>query len=230
LRKLKFYHYRKKKDKMRTYTLVASASALLLVCEVNGFSSVTTTPSLSSSALGMGYVPDGFTKESYAKLKAGEKKKKDDAAKKNLGRMGPKGFQSRSFQSFQEALEKGETTHLMPVFNAKEKVRAGKLKVEDIPYMQRGGNWDNTDVKGAKKVAWLKSDKSYAGGGFKKEQSVSIFGYGEGLDWTGGRSKKGPGPKDDMNAAKAAAVKMKKGYKAPSIYDGAEKKKFFGLF
>ena len=42
----------------------------------------------------------------------------------------------------------------MPVFNAKEKVRAGKLKAEDIPYMQRGGNWDNSDVKGAKKKGW----------------------------------------------------------------------------
>jgi len=33
-------------------------------------------------------------------------------------------------------LERGEAEHLMPVFNAKEKVRTGKLKVEDIPYMQ----------------------------------------------------------------------------------------------
>jgi len=48
------------------------------------------------------YVPDGFTKESYAKFKAQEARKKQEQAKKNLGRMGPKGFQSRSFQSFQE--------------------------------------------------------------------------------------------------------------------------------
>lgn len=65
-----------------------------------------------------GYVPDGFTKESYAKFKAEEAKKKQN---KNLGRLGPKGFQSRSFQSFQEALERGEATHLMPVLNAKER-------------------------------------------------------------------------------------------------------------
>jgi len=65
-----------------------------------------------------GYIPDGFTKESYAKFKAEEAKKK---AAKNLGRVGPKGFQSRSFQSFQEALERGETSHLLPVLNAKER-------------------------------------------------------------------------------------------------------------
>jgi hypothetical protein len=46
-----------------------------------------------------------------------------------------------SFQSFQEALEKGEASHLMPVFNAKQKIQSGELRPEDIPYMQRGGNW-----------------------------------------------------------------------------------------
>eukprot|EP00979_Chaetoceros_neogracilis_P005322 scaffold974_cov224-Chaetoceros_neogracile.AAC.4 len=109
-----------------------------------------------SSIIQFGYIPDGFTKESYAKFKAEEAKKKQ---KKNLGIMGPKGFQSRSFQSFQQALERGEASHLMPVFNAKQKVKKGELKVEDIPYMQRGGDWDNSDVKGAKKTKWLDSDK-----------------------------------------------------------------------
>ena len=47
----------------------------------------------------------------------------------------------------------------MPEFNAKDRVKKGELKVEDIPYMQRGGNWDNSDVKGAKKATWLPSDK-----------------------------------------------------------------------
>ena len=76
------------------------------------------------------YVPDGFTKESYAKFKAAEAKKKQ---KKNLGGLGPKGFKSRSFQSFQEALERGEAGHLMPVMNAKERVAKGELRPEDIP-------------------------------------------------------------------------------------------------
>merc|ERR1712127_955044 len=126
------------------------------------------------------------------KFKAKEQKKKDDIAKKNLGSMGPRGYQSRSFQSFQEALERGEAAHLMPVENAEARLKSGELKPEDIPYMQRGGSWDNSDIKGAKKARWLNSDKEYSEGGFKKEQSVSIFGYGKGLDWTGARDREGP--------------------------------------
>ena len=98
--------------------------------------------------------------------------------------------------------------------------------------MQRGGAWDNSDVKGAKKKRWLGSDKDYASGGFKKEQSVSIFGYGEGLDWTGSRVRSRP-----PESAPGAAPKFGKNYKAPNVKDikkksgGEEKKKgFFGLF
>jgi len=160
------------------------------------------------STIRMVYIPDGFTKESYAKFKEEERKKN---AKKNLGGVGPKGFKSRSMQSFQEALERGEAEHLLPVMNAKERVAKGELKLEDIPYMQRGGAWDNSDVRGAKKKRWLPSDKEYANGGFKKEQSVSIFGKGEGLDWTGTRSRTGP-------------TQPTSSQKQP------EKKKFFGLF
>ena len=53
--------------------------------------------------------------------------------------------------------------------------------------MQRGGKWDNTDVKGARnQKRWLGSDKEYASGGFKKEQSMSIFG-GANLPWATGK-------------------------------------------
>jgi hypothetical protein len=38
-------------------------------------------------------------------------------------------------------LERGEATHMMPVENAKEKLRKKEIKLEDIPYMQRGGSW-----------------------------------------------------------------------------------------
>lgn len=174
-----------------------------------------------------GYVPDGFTAESYKKFKESEAKKN---AKKNLGSLGPKGFKSRSFQSFQEALERGEAEHLLPVDFAKERIARGELKPEDIPYMQRGGSWDNSDIKGAKKKRWLSSDKEYASGGFRKEQSVSIFGYGGGLDWTGKNTPGGP-----SESVRGAAPKFKKNYKAPNIADmtagAAEpKKKFFGLF
>ncbi|KAL7545025.1 hypothetical protein ACHAWF_008397 [Thalassiosira exigua] len=169
------------------------------------------------------YIPSGFTKESWAKFKAKEAEKKQA---KNLGRMGPKGFQSRSMQSFQEALERGEAAHLMPMMNAKERLRKGEINEDDISYMQRGGAWDNSDVKGARRKNWLASDKSYADGGYKKSQSVSILGEGGGLDWTGKRDRAGP----------TQGVKLGKNYKAPNVAqmrDGAPekpKKKMFGLF
>jgi hypothetical protein len=150
--------------------------ALAAVLGVQSFSSSSLATSRSSATQADAYVPSGFTPESYKKFKEQEAKK----AKKNLGGMGPRGFKSRSFQSFQEALEKGEAGHMMPMFNSKAKLKSGEIKMEDIPYMQRGGSWDNSDVKGAKKVKWLGSDKEYSSGGFKKEQSVSVWGYGEG--------------------------------------------------
>lgn len=73
--------------------------------------------------------------EEYKKLKEKENAEK---AKKKFGAFGPQSFKSRSLQSFQTDLEKGKAGHLMPVFNAKEKLKAGQLKQEDIPYMQRG--------------------------------------------------------------------------------------------
>lgn len=101
--------------------------------------------------------------------------------------------------------------------------------------MQRGGAWDNSDVKGARKMKWLQSDKEYAAGGFRKEQSVSIFGKGEGLDWTGTRARSRP-----PESAPGLAPKFAKNYKAPNVKDiknGAsakdekkKKKKLFGFF
>ena len=189
--------------------------------------------SVSRSRL-YGYVPSGFTPAQYKKFQADEAKKKK-TNKASLGGVGPRGFKSRSMQSFQEAMEKGEATHLMPVFNAKERVKRGEIKVQDIPYMQRGGNWDNTDVKGAKKKGWLKSDKEYSAGGFKKEQSVSIFGKGEGLDWSGKRARSGP-----AESIPGAAPKFGRNYKAPNVgslkgktnsdQGTGKKKKMFGFF
>ena len=94
------------------------------------------------------------------------------------------------------------------------------------PYMQRGGAWDNSDVKGAKKMKWLSSDKEYASGGFRKEQSVSIFGTGVGLDWTGTRGRSGPG-----ETIPGKAVPKPKNYKPPNVKDlAAEDKPKKGLF
>lgn len=82
-------------------------------------------------------------------------------------------------------MEKGKAGHLMPVFNAKEKVKKGLIKPEDVPYMQRGGAWDNSDVKTAKKREWTESDKRYEAG-----QAAPAN-----VDWTGKNMPKG-GPKN----------------------------------
>ena len=213
---------------MRTVTIAAAATTLAVASAFQS-TPLSSPPQVAVTTTALnGYIPSGFTKESWAKFQSKEADKKK---KQNLGRMGPRGYQSRSFQSFQEALERGETTHLLPVENAKARLASGELKPEDIPYMQRGGSWDNSDLKGAKKVSWLKSDKEYSDGGFKKSQSVSIFGEGAGLDWTGKRDKSGPsGP--------VSGVKLGKNYKAPTVNqlkgknasEAPPKKKLFGLF
>jgi hypothetical protein len=214
--------------KVGAHVPLALAALLLATFSSEAFISVSNVRSIGTSTEIFGYVPAGFTQESYKKFKEEEAKKK---SKKNLGGVGPRGFKSRSMQSFQEAMERGEAAHLLPVMNAKERVAKGELRAEDIPYMQRGGSWDDSDVKGAKKKRWLASDKDYASGGFRKEQSVSIFGYGEGLDWTGKNARKGPSPESVFGAA----PKFGRNYKAPNVNDmtkdsGDSKKKLFGLF
>mmetsp|Transcript_20942 Transcript_20942/g.48368 ORF Transcript_20942/g.48368 Transcript_20942/m.48368 type:complete len:191 (+) Transcript_20942:122-694(+) len=135
-------------------TLFFAASVVAFAPQLSTRSKVTR----QLTKVGMGYVPAGFTPEQWKKKQEAEKVKKQS---KNFGAYGPQGFQSRSLQSFQQDLEKGKAGHLMPVFNAREKMKSGQIKKEDIPYMQRGGNWDNSDVKGAKKKSWNASDKKY---------------------------------------------------------------------
>lgn len=113
---------------MKTFSVLTSS---LLCVLAQSFTTTTLPNSRVSQVVSYGYVPSGLTPEQYKKLKEAEAKK--NAKKKNLGGLGPKGFKSRSFQSFQEALERGEAEHLLPVFNAKERVRRGELKEEDIP-------------------------------------------------------------------------------------------------
>lgn len=213
---------------MKTTTAVAT---LFLVAGAQAFTTTSHQPAAmtrpETSALNMGYVPDGFTATSYKKFKAEEAKKK---ATKNLGGVGPRGFQSRSMQSFQEALEKGEAEHLLPVFNANERIKKGELRPEDVPYMQRGGKWDNTDIKGARnKKNWLKSDKDYAAGGYKRDENY-ILGFG-GIDWTGKGARSGP------ESSTSAMPKVNKNYKAPNVNsmkgvgnNKPEKKGLFGLW
>lgn len=96
----------------------------------------------------MGYVPDGISKEEYERMKKAEAAKR---SKREFGKAGARGFESRSMQSFVAALEKGEAKHLMPV--DPKKVRSGEIALKDVPYMQRGGSWDNSDLKGKK--GWM---------------------------------------------------------------------------
>jgi hypothetical protein len=219
-------------------TSVALFAASIFQGQVLSFQGTSSSARVGSHSALFGYVPDGFTKESYAKFKEEERKKQ---AKGNLGAVGPRGFKSRSMSSFIEAYERGETPHLFPMENAKEKLAKGEIKMEDIPYMQRvGGQWDNSDVKGAKKLRWLQSDKKYEAYGEKRAQSFSILGVGKGLDWTGSRDREGP---------PQPVRKLDKNYKPPSIYDDSKsttskktsepaaedrqqqpKKKLFGLF
>jgi len=92
-------------------------------------------------------------------------------------------------QAWQEAYEKGQATHAFAPFGYREAAKKGKLRKEEIPYMVRGGSWDNSDVFGAKRLPWMKKDKEYARGGYKREQSASILGSGPGFDWTGSRPR-----------------------------------------
>jgi hypothetical protein len=158
----------------------------------SGFSPIATTSSLAASALAQSsarastfqlnaYVPSGLSPEEYRKIQENDRKMMG----KDLGRVGPRGFKSRSMQAWQQAYERGEATHAIAPFGYRELLKEGKISKKDVPYMVRGGSWDNSDVQGAKRLKWLKTDREYANGGYKKEQSVSILGNGPGFNWTG---------------------------------------------
>jgi len=164
----------------------------------------------------MGYVPDGLSAEQWKKMQEAEK-----AKMKNLGRVGPRGFKSRSFQAWQEAGGK----HLFPV--DPKKVASGEIPLKDVPYMQRKGAWDNSDLVGkdpnASKLIVKKSklDVEYEGGGYRKEQSISIFGGAplpwvqryQPMDWevaTGRKKQTGPRSKLEGGLSKEEIEQMKK--------------------
>ena len=128
---------------------------LALVAGAAGFVAPPTAGAAPAAAARAGalhaYVPDGMTAEQWAKVKAKEK------TKGNLGANGPRGYRSRSFESYQKSLESGDkTAKNMPVFFAKEKLARGEITKADIPYMQRGGSWDNSDIKGIR--GWYSSN------------------------------------------------------------------------
>lgn len=77
---------------MKKATTYILAFVLTLVTSTAAFLPSKIATERMSNVVRFGYIPDGFTKESYAKFKAAEAKKKE---KKNLGRMGPKGRNPR---------------------------------------------------------------------------------------------------------------------------------------
>ena len=151
-------------------------------------SSTTSTTTTTTTTTLQAYIPSGLSADQYKQIK------KQDAAKtkgKDLGRVGPRGFQSRSMQAWQEAYEKGLVDHAFaPIGSFRQKLRDGTMRPQDVPYTLRpGGKWDNSDVAGAPRRRWLPTDRKYARGGYKKQQSVSILGSGPGFDWAGTRSR-----------------------------------------
>merc|ERR1711998_391135 len=100
----------------------------------------------ASQVTTMEYIPSGLTKEQWKKIKAKEK-----SANKNLKFDGTSGmkFRSRSMADFLEGREKGLYKYNMPLEgDVKKLLREGKIKPEDVPYMQRpGGMPDGSDLK-----------------------------------------------------------------------------------
>jgi hypothetical protein len=128
------------------------------------------------------YVPDGLTEADYEKIKQADKEKLG----KDVGRLGTRGFKSRSLKGWQEALDRGEVEHQMAPLGYQKQLKDGTIHKRDVPYMVRqGGSWDNSDVVGAHRVPWHATDTAYAKGGYKKELSASILGSGPGFNWTG---------------------------------------------
>ena len=200
-------------------------------------------------------VPDGMSAAQWKALQAKEKKERE---KKDFGAGGARGFKSRSMQSFMLAYEKGEAQHLFPV--DPQKVRKGEIALKDVPYMQRGGSWDNSDLRGKK--GWMNTGfgmLAYNDGKAQKAKankydakynnlkpSISIFGTDVSMDWTGkgakqdngvaARAKKNGISADQQMWRDAGALsteqarKRRGGQPKLKIGNQQQEKKFFGLF
>mmetsp|Transcript_20868 Transcript_20868/g.54374 ORF Transcript_20868/g.54374 Transcript_20868/m.54374 type:complete len:237 (+) Transcript_20868:200-910(+) len=163
-------------------TLVATALALV--------PPATTAPGLTKLSA---YVPSGMSAAEWKKI---QDKEKQQRTGKNFGAGGARGFKSRSFNSFVDAMERGEATHLFAV--NPDEVRKGNIALKDVPYMQRGGSWDNSDLKGKK--GWMKTGfgmTAYNDGKAEQKRELAsdkkynnikpdIGFFGEALNWGGG--------------------------------------------
>merc|ERR1719247_3344901 len=225
-----------------------AAAVLALAASVTGLQGPQ-TKSVSKVVLN-GYVPSGMSAEQWKKM---QQKEKQANAKKNFGAGGARGFKSRSFNSFVEAMEKGEADHLFAV--DPRKVKSGEIALKDVPYMQRGGSWDNSDLAGkkgwqktgfgmtayndgkAEKKKELDSDKKYNG----LKPDIGIFGTT--MNWSGkgasgddlaARAKKNGVSADQQMWRDSGALgkkdieKMRKRGSQANI--NQPEKKFFGLF
>jgi hypothetical protein len=174
-----------------------------------------------SRLLKMEYIPDGLSKEQWAKIKA---KETEENKNKNLGAVGITKFKSRSF----EAWQKSGQTHLFPVDS--------KTPVEARPYMQRtGGSADGSDLKSrglkgkdqAKAFEKTQIDAKYEQ--LEKEGKLRSSPFS--IPWTAGEAEK-------LTAANLAEKKKSMANKSPT--KGATKiqeppaeparKKLFGIF
>ena len=169
-----------------------------------------------------GYVPDGIEPEEYEKIK-----KKEATASKKTDR---KTYKSRSFNSFVEAMEKGQATHLFPV--DPRRIKSGEVPIEDVPYMQRsGGAWDGSDLKGnalrrAKKKQsqgfyragrWLKSDFEYEKRDKKEKKFLWFFNRKDSKDSVEERAKRNKISKDEQLWRDAGALSSKEVSKLKKI-------------
>ena len=192
-----------------------------------------------------------MSKEEWAKI---QKKEVEAKKTKKFGLGGARGFESRSMQSFQEARERGEADHLFPVNPAD--VASGKIPLKDVPYMQRGGSWKNSDLKGKK--GWMTTgfgmrafndgkaktmkEKEYDKKYNDLKPNIGIFD-GEALDWiglgahgnkdtVGARAAKNGISKDQQMWRDAGALSEKeiRAKNAPKINFGEVKEKAGGFF
>ena len=170
----------------------------------------------------VGYVPDGIDPEEYAKIK----KKEADASKKT----DRKTYKSRSFNSFVEAMEKGQATHLFPV--DPRRIKSGEVPIEDVPYMQRsGGAWDGSDLKGAalrraktkqsmgyyRAGKWLKSDFEYEKRDKKEKKLMWFFSRRDSEDTVEDRAKRNKISNDEQLWRDAGALSSKEVSKLKKI-------------
>lgn len=226
---------------MNTAICIVIATALFMAVIVEGFQIQTTSRGMHvqsriGKGLSMEYIPDGMSKEQWAKIKAKEKEKEKG---KNYGAVGITKFKSRSFEAWQKSGGK----NLFPVDPT--------TPMEERPYMQRpGGKPDGSDLKkkglfgrGQGKGVESKVDEKYD----KLEKEGKLRSSPFSVPWTAAaaeqQAKERAAKTKEARIAAAQAKNgkvptgkkgvLKKGAKAAEPEEASEppkKKGFFGLF